>query len=83
MLNTDKRYAALLAACGVVACVLGLVMCVRALQKIVRAGAQQPEFKLRVGERLPDFELSDLNGKVWRSVDLKGKAVYMNVWASW
>ncbi len=44
---------------------------------------QNPEFKLRLGEQLPQFELTDFNGKVWRNADLKGKAVYINVWASW
>ncbi len=82
MPSTDKRYVAALA-CGLMACLIGLVFCVRALQKSVRAAAEQPEYKLRVGEQLPDFELRDLNGKLWRSGDLKGKAVYINVWASW
>jgi len=44
---------------------------------------QIPQFKTRVGETLPDFELRDLSGKVWRSSDLKGKVVFINVWAWW
>jgi thiol-disulfide isomerase/thioredoxin len=32
---------------------------------------------------LPAFELTDLSGKVWRSQDLRGKSVFINVWATW
>ena len=32
---------------------------------------------------LPDWSLTDLQGKTWKLVDLKGKAVLINVWASW
>jgi len=32
---------------------------------------------------LPAFELSDLSGKTWRLKDLGGKAVLINVWATW
>ena len=32
---------------------------------------------------LPGFELSDLSGKTWRLKDLGGKAVLINLWATW
>lgn len=32
---------------------------------------------------IPTLEASDLNGKVWRLADLRGKAVLINFWASW
>lgn len=32
---------------------------------------------------LPDFALSDLQGKTWRLADLKGKVSFINVWATW
>jgi thiol-disulfide isomerase/thioredoxin len=32
---------------------------------------------------LPAFELSDLSGKTWRLKDLGGKAVLINLWATW
>ncbi|HET6373261.1 MAG TPA: redoxin domain-containing protein [Candidatus Polarisedimenticolia bacterium] len=32
---------------------------------------------------LPDFTLTDLNGKSWRLSDLKGKVVFINIWAIW
>jgi thiol-disulfide isomerase/thioredoxin len=32
---------------------------------------------------LPTFELADLSGKTWRLKDLGGKAVLINVWATW
>ena len=32
---------------------------------------------------MPAFELTDLSGKPWRLSDLKGRAVLINVWATW
>jgi thiol-disulfide isomerase/thioredoxin len=32
---------------------------------------------------LPAFELADLSGKTWRLKDLGGRAVLINVWATW
>ena len=32
---------------------------------------------------LPAFELADLSGKTWRLRDLSGKAVLINLWATW
>lgn len=37
----------------------------------------------RPGNPLPDFALADLGGKTWKLLDLKGKAVLINVWATW
>lgn len=36
-----------------------------------------------VGRQAPDFSLSDLNGKVWKLSDLRGKVVFVNFWATW
>ena len=32
---------------------------------------------------IPDFELSDLSGKIWRMKELNGKWVLIDVWATW
>lgn len=32
---------------------------------------------------VPTLQASDLNGKVWRLADLRGKVVLLNFWASW
>jgi thiol-disulfide isomerase/thioredoxin len=32
---------------------------------------------------LASFELTDLTGKIWRSKDVKGKALLVNLWATW
>jgi thiol-disulfide isomerase/thioredoxin len=32
---------------------------------------------------LPDFQLSDAEGKTWRLADLKGKVALVNLWATW
>lgn len=32
---------------------------------------------------LPDFDLTDLQGRKWRLADLKGKTAFINLWATW
>lgn len=32
---------------------------------------------------LPDFELTDLQGRKWKLADLKGKTAFINLWATW
>ena len=32
---------------------------------------------------LPEFELSDLDGRKWSLADLKGKVAFINLWATW
>ncbi|MBZ5617842.1 MAG: TlpA family protein disulfide reductase [Acidobacteriia bacterium] len=32
---------------------------------------------------LPDFQISDAEGKTWRLADLKGKVALVNLWATW
>jgi thiol-disulfide isomerase/thioredoxin len=32
---------------------------------------------------LPEFELRDTNGRIWRKTDLKRKVTFINVWATW
>lgn len=31
----------------------------------------------------PAFELKDMEGKIWKMSDLKGKTVLLHFWASW
>ena len=38
---------------------------------------------LSVGSRLPSFALPDLRGRTFRSSQLRGKVVFLDVWASW
>ena len=35
------------------------------------------------GEEVPDFELTGVDGKMYRLSDYKGKKVYLKFWASW
>ncbi len=35
------------------------------------------------GEPLPAFSFADLEGKTWRSEDLRGKPVVLHLWAPW
>lgn len=35
------------------------------------------------GDLAPDFQLADLSGQVFRLSELRGKIVFLNVWATW
>lgn len=37
----------------------------------------------KIGMPAPDFQLRDLNGKIWKLSELKGKIIILNFWASW
>lgn len=39
--------------------------------------------RLRFDRPLPEFKLKDLEGRIWRLSDLKGKVTLINVWATW
>lgn len=37
----------------------------------------------KMDKPLPDFQISDAEGKTWRLADLKGKVTLVNLWATW
>jgi len=39
--------------------------------------------RLHYDVMLSNFEAKDLNGKTWRLADLKGKATFIDIWATW
>ena len=45
--------------------------------------APAPHIGPRVGQPLPDFTLSDMNGEPVRLAALRGKVVFINVWTTW
>ncbi|MGO9260478.1 MAG: redoxin domain-containing protein [Bryobacteraceae bacterium] len=47
---------------------------------VVANGAQS---WTKLDKPLPDFEMSDAEGKTWRLADLKGKVTLINLWATW
>lgn len=38
---------------------------------------------MQIGTRVPDFELPDLDGRVWTLSGLRGRTVLLYAWASW
>lgn len=47
------------------------------IQELAESGWRKPP------KDMPAFELADLSGKTWRLKDLAGRAVLINVWATW
>jgi len=47
------------------------------IQTAEESGWQKPK------KAMPAFELADLSGKTWRLKELAGRAVLINVWATW
>ncbi len=47
------------------------------IQELAESGWKRPT------KPLPAFELADLSGKTWRLRELGGRAVLINVWATW
>ena len=45
--------------------------------------AGTPQGWTELDKPLPDFEMSDAEGKTWRLADLKGKVTLINLWATW
>ena len=44
---------------------------------------QQRQAVGRAGFPAPDFALKDINGRTYRLADLRGKIVFLNLWATW
>jgi cytochrome c biogenesis protein CcmG, thiol:disulfide interchange protein DsbE len=45
--------------------------------------AKRQQGPIKVGSPVPDFSLTDFEGKSYKLSDLKGKVVLVNFWASW
>lgn len=46
-------------------------------------GKESPVNKAIIGRDAPFFELKDIDDKIWRLSDFKGKIILLNFWASW
>ncbi len=44
---------------------------------------EPPKKHAAKGLDAPAFELKDIEGKIWKMSDLKGKTVLLHFWASW
>jgi thiol-disulfide isomerase/thioredoxin len=47
------------------------------IQELAESGWEKPT------KAIPAFELADLSGMTWRLKNLEGRAVLINVWATW
>jgi peroxiredoxin len=54
-----------------------------ALVVLLIAGAGCRRDSALVGKAAPDFSLTDLSGNAVRLANLKGRVVFLNVWATW
>ena len=45
--------------------------------------ARTPSTMLELGTPAPDFALPDLDGRVHRLSDFRGRKVFLATWASW
>ncbi|MFA5514868.1 MAG: TlpA disulfide reductase family protein [Desulfuromonadales bacterium] len=62
---------------------LVLLICLLLAPAALVVAAESPDVAVEVGKTAPDFTLKDLQGKPVRLVDLRGKVVFLNFWASW
>src|SRR5216684_6868355 len=44
--------------------------------------APAPSDTLQFEAQLPDFEAKDINGRLWRSSDLRGKLTVIDIWST-
>lgn len=65
------------------AIVLLLIFAIGITSILFLSKGEQKKKSATVGLEAPLFELKDVEGKVWRLSDLKGKVVIINFWASW
>ena len=56
--------------------------CMLILLSFVTVNAQEKK-ELKEGDQAPVFKYLDINGKEVSLSDLKGKYVYIDVWATW
>lgn len=49
----------------------------------VNAQKSDDKVILKAGDKCPDFELQDVNGKKVTLADLKGNYIYIDMWATW
>ena len=50
---------------------------------LISIGVFAQENSAKVGEQVPDFKYTDINGKTYTLSDFAGKYIYLDVWATW
>lgn len=64
-------------------CFIALTLFVTALLIAGCAQQKDPDWRVQIGDMVPDFSLKDLDGKTWSPEELKGKPYLMAVFATW
>ncbi len=72
-----------LALLGVVLSGLLVVQACTPSSQAVSVGQQESAIGVNVGDRAPDFTLTDLDGNQLSLSDFRGKVVFINFWATW
>jgi thiol-disulfide isomerase/thioredoxin len=89
-----RRFLNLLILAAIVAVALGVLLALgvlgdkgiesaELLETEKPVGMEDSDVEASVGSIAPDFELSDLDGDRQRLSDFRGRAVYINFWATW
>src|SRR5208337_1702448 len=73
------------ASIGVVLIVVGLAALAvqRLMPNAARPGAMRPGEEIAAGDVAANFDLKDLDGHVVSLSSLRGKVVFLNIWATW
>ena len=77
-----SRWVALVLLAVVLLGLLAVQACTPSSQA-VSIGQQESTIGVNVGDRAPDFTLTDLDGNQVSLSDFRGKVVFINFWATW
>ncbi|MBN2654833.1 MAG: redoxin domain-containing protein [Nitrospirae bacterium] len=63
--------------------ILVLILAVLAVVFISASKNSSKTTRADIGLAAPELNLTDLNGRIWKLSDLKGKVIFINFWATW
>ncbi len=63
--------------------ILIIIIAIAAATFFMLPEKKEYEVIVELGKPAPDFSYPDAKGTVWKLADLRGKAVFINFWATW